>query len=255
MPKKLVLIVLMSIYIVLAGCATNPAGQVSTEYEPDKTARLNLELGMAYMNENDNEKAMNKLQKAIKLDPRYADAHNAIAILYDRLKQHDKARLHYERAVQLAPADSNALNNYGQFLCSQGEPEKAEKMFLRALEDPLYRTPHFAYLNAGICVKESGNYDQAEIYFRKALEKHPKMAAALFQMADISYLLKRYMPARGYLQRFADVADHNSSSLWLAVRVERALGDMDAASSFALRLKNTFPDSQETRLLLKAEDK
>lgn len=255
MSRNLVIIVIMSMNIVLAACAGNPASQASLEHEADKTARLNLELGIAYMNENENEKAMKKLQKAIKLDPQYADAHNAIAILFDRLKQHDKARTHYERAVQLAPTDSNALNNYGQFLCSQGEPEKAEKMFLRALEDPLYRTPHFAYLNAGICAKESGNYEQAEMYFRKALGKHPEMAVALYQMADISYLLKRYMPARGYLQRFADVTDHNASSLWLAVRVERALGDRDAASSFALRLKNTFPDSQETGLLLKAEDK
>lgn len=210
---------------------------------------------MAYMEKNDNARALKKLRKAIQIDPQYADAHNAIAILYSRLGEDQKAGTHFEKATQIAPNDPSALNNYGQYLCKQGQRKKADTMFERALANPLYDTPQFAHLNAGICAKQDKDLEQAEIHFRSALKKDPYMSPALYQMADLSHSLKRNLPARAYLERFTQAARHNAKSLWLAVKVEKALGDVDAEASYALRLKNNFPDSQETRLLLESEGK
>ncbi len=253
MMHKNFISVLILLFGFLGGCTTTGSNQTKTTTDQEKTARLNLELGMAYMEKKDYEKAMKRLQKAIKIDPRYADAHNAIAILYSRLGEDEKAGTHFKKAVELAPDDPGALNNYGQYLCSHDQREQAETMFKRALENPLYRTPEIAHLNAGICAKENGDLEQAEIHFRAALKKNPKLAPALFQMADLSFQLKRYLQARAYLERYASVARHNPRTLWLAIRTERALGNQDAEASYALQLKNQFPDAQETRLLLKSE--
>ena len=252
MIQNYIRICLLAGMFILGGCATNPENERGSDYEPDKTAQLNLELGMAYLEKNDNTKALKRLKKAIQIDPKYADGHNAIAILYSRIGENDKAGTHYEKAVKLAPDDSRALNNYGQFLCTQGQRGKADTMFKRALENPLYQTPEFVHLNAGICAKGDKDYEQAEIHFREALKKNPSMVPALFNMANLSYILKRYLPARGYIERYSEVAKHGARSLWLATRIEKALGDVDAEASYALRLKNNFPDSQETRLLLKS---
>ncbi len=247
------LISILFSFFILGGCATNTINEADPKRDPDKLARLNLELGLAYMENNDNKRALNRLRKSLKADPRYADAHNAIAILYSRLGEEKKAGAHYEKAIQLAPEDSGALNNYGQFLCKQGQREKAEALFVRALKNPLYQTPQIAHLNAGICAKENQDLEQAEIHFRAALKRSPRMAPALFHMADLSYSLKRNLPARAYMERYSEAARHNSRSLWLAVRIEKALGDLDAEASYTLRLKNNFPDSQETRLLFESK--
>jgi type IV pilus assembly protein PilF len=38
--------------------------------------------------------------------------------------------------------------------------------------------------------------------------------------------------------------------LWLGVRIERRLGDRNSEASYALQLRNRFPDSREARALL-----
>ena len=72
-------------------------------------------------------------------------------------------------------------------------------------------------------------------------------------MSGISYDLERYLPSRGYLQRYLEIAKHTPKSLWLGIRIERELGDRDALASYALQLENGYPDSQETRLLLESK--
>jgi type IV pilus assembly protein PilF len=42
--------------------------------------------------------------------------------------------------------------------------------------------------------------------------------------------------------------------LWLALRVERKLGDRDAAASYGKQLTNNYPESKEARALLAGRD-
>jgi type IV pilus assembly protein PilF len=72
-------------------------------------------------------------------------------------------------------------------------------------------------------------------------------------MAAISYEDAQYLPARAYLQRYLVVARHTARSLWLGIRIERKLGDVDAVASYALALSNRFPESDEARLLRESE--
>ncbi len=255
--KHPILICIFITSTLLGGCITNQtSGSPTTVADvPERAAELNLELALVYMKRNDSKRALNKLLKAIKIDPQFAEAHNALGILYSRLGEDGKAGDHFKRAVNLAPQDPRALNNYGQYLCRHNQRQKADKMFTRAVANPLYQTPEFAYLNAGLCAKNNQAFEQAEIHFRSALKANPYMAPVLFQMAELSYQLGRYLPARGYIERYGSASKHNPRSLWLAIKIEKALGDRDTAASYALQLKNKFPDSEETRLLLKSENK
>ncbi len=58
---------------------------VSNYIPNDEAAKINFQLGVEYMRRGMNDIALNKLQKALALDKNYADAHNAIALLYDHL--------------------------------------------------------------------------------------------------------------------------------------------------------------------------
>lgn len=237
----------------LAACQSNPVFEPA-EHTPNKLAEINTQLGVEYMKEGQYETALKKIRKAIEVDPQYADAYNVLGLIYARLGENDKAEASFKKAVALAPRESSALNNYGQFLCKLGRSEEAQKMFAGAVENPLYTTPEVAYTNAGICALDQQNdIAAAEKYLRNALAKNPKMPAALLQMAKISYQQERTLPARGYLQRYAEVAAHTPQSLWLGIQIEKKLGDRDAEASYAMTLKGKFPSSQETRLLLESK--
>ena len=241
--------------VVLALCACTNTSNVRNEEDSQATraARVNVQLGAGYINQGKNELALSKLKRALEQDPKLPSAHYVIAILYERLGEFEKADTHYRRAVDLAPLDPEAHNNYGTFLCGQNRLKEADAQFLAALKDPLYKTPEFAYTNAGICALKVPDAVKAEEYFRQALRVNPLFGRALFEMAQLNYNRGSYLPARGYLQRHLDAAPRSPSAMWLGVRIERALGDNTTAESYAKVLKTDFPNSRETELLLKPE--
>ena len=175
-------------------------------------------------------------------------------LLYNRVGEFEKSESDFLKALRITPEDSSILNNYGQVLCQNGHYEKGQKMFLKANENPLYRTPEIALNNAGTCAMDAGDFAAAETHFRDALNINPRIAPTLLQMTQISLDLKRYLPARGYLQRYLEVASHNAQSLWLGIQIERELGDRDSVASYALQLEKGFPDAEETRLLLQSKE-
>jgi type IV pilus assembly protein PilF len=69
-------------------------------------------------------------------------------------------------------------------------------------------------------------------------------------MADLSYARGDYGEAKNYLNRLTQSAASTAETLWLGVRVERRVGDRNSEASYALQLRNKFPNSSEARALL-----
>jgi len=212
-----------------------------------KSSRINVELGVLYMRQGNYKNAMLRLKKAVNHDPDNAFAYASLALLYSRLKQNDLAEENFARAIELSPKDAGIHNNYGAFLCRQKKYVEAQRQFKIALGIPLYNTPEFVYLNAGICAQDTAT---AEKNLRAALRIKPKFPAALLQMSKLSLKLKRYLSARAYLQRFHAEVKPTPASLWISIQVESVLGDRGTMESHALLLKGKYPDSEETRLYL-----
>lgn len=245
---------LLLIFSVLGLCACAGSSTVREQQSAaSSAASVNVQLGAGYMGQGKNELALAKLNRALEQDPKLPSAHYVIAILYERLGIIDKADMHYQRAVSLAPDDPEAHNNYGTFLCGQNRLKEADAQFLAAVKDPLYKTPEFAYTNAGVCALHVPDEAKAEQYFRKAVEANPQFGNALYELAQLNYNKKNYLPARAYLQRHLEAAPHSAAALWLGVRIERALGDKSAVADYARLLKTNFPNSKEVELLLGAE--
>ncbi len=238
---------------LLSACQSTP---VQTTGGPpqasNRLAEVHTQLGVGYLREGKFEQAYDRLQRALEADPYFSTAHNAMGLLQEQLKNPRKAEEHYRRAVSINPADAAAQNNYGGFLCRQERYEEGEARFIKVTENPLYKTPEIAYANAGVCMRRAGDDEKAERYLRAALQINPKIPQALYAMSELSFDKAHYLPARAYLQRYLEVARHTPQSLWLGVRIERALGDKNTASSYALLLKSNYPDSRETQLLLES---
>lgn len=231
--------------VLLAACVTQ-GGQSSAGKEPDPraAARINTQLGAEYLRKGDFELARNKLEKAIDLDPKNAEAQGLLALLYANTGELRKAEKHYETSLELRPDDPNVRNNFGVMLCAQGKYEKADLEFRRAMQSTRYSTPEVALTNAGICARKLPDETQAEAYFREALNKNPDFTDALAQMVQLSADQASYLNARGFLQRYQSLkAPMTRQMLLLGIRIELALGDRVAAQRYARTLRAEFPDS------------
>lgn len=235
--------------LLVIACA--PQGMRDTDLI--KSSDINVELGIAYMREGDYQQSMDKLKKALEQNRDNPSAHNALGLLHARLGQAEDAERHFRKAVLLKSDDSSYQVNYGAFLCSRGQIEQAEQLFLQAAGNPLYKTPEYAYTNAGYCL-QGKDAEKAESYYRQALQVNPAFPQALYHMANISFKQKKYLRVRAYLQRFSEVSAHTPATLWLGVQSEILLQDRDAAANYGLRLKLNYPDADETTQLLKMEE-
>lgn len=236
----------------LAGCMSTKEKPLSKP-EPERAAEINLEIGIDYLRKGNLPQAKEKIDRALEQNPRNAKAQITAGMLYERLGQSDKAETHFSKAVQLDPQNPEIKNTYGAYLCQKGKYARGEKLALEAAGNPLYRTPEIAYLNAANCARNDGDLKRTEQALRKALAVRPKFGEALFQMADLSYKKTDYLVARGFLERYLEVGRSNAASLWLGVRIERGLGNDDAARNYAERLKLEYPRAAQTKELLESE--
>jgi len=213
--------------------------------DTEKASAINVQLGIGYLQQNKLSLANEKLLKALQYDPKSASAHNAYAILQDRLLVKDKAAFHYEKATKLDPNDSQAANNYGAFLCRNNQEAKSEKYFLRALKNPLYKTPEFAYTNAALCLLKIDQRDKAIGYLGKALAANNNFPIALLTMAKVKSDDQNHRDAKLYLDRYHLVAQPSAKSLWLSIRTELMLNKDRNVDELANQLQTNFPDSDE----------
>ena len=242
---------LAALALACAGCVGSGSGLKPSTAADDraKGAEVHTELGQRYMQNGDLKGAMEKLQKALQFDPKYVPAHTVIAVLYERINDPVNAELHYRKAAEYDPKKGSVNNNLAVFLCKQQRPAEAKPFFDRALADPFYETPDLALTNAGTCQMQSQDYDAAEGYFRKALDRNPNNADALFQMARVLYLKNDAFRARAFLQRYEALGEPSPDSLKLGHDIELRLGDGEVAQDYAKRLREKFPDSEPARAL------
>lgn len=239
------------IVVSLAGCAQSSARHGSAPKE--SPAQIYTNLGLAYMQQDNPGIAQEKFLKALEFDPNYPTAHHYLANLYQQQGQIEKASQHYQRALQLDAENLMLQNNYGTFLCERNKYSEAEKLFLSVARNPRYQTPELAYENAGLCAQRSADTSKAEQYFRAALDINSRLPNSLYQMALLTYNTERYLPARAYLQRYSELVAPAPRSLWLGIKIERKLGDMQTVADYAMQLKNKFPNTEEARLLRESE--
>ena len=230
---------------MLAACASTSGRSSAGGGEPtaaQSAAETNLKLGQAYMQQGQLELALDKLQKAIALDPRSPQAHTVLAVLLERIGRTEQAARHYALAVEHAPTDGSVLNNHGAFLCRSGRYAEADALFRRALDDPFYRTPAAALANAGVCADEAGDVARAEQYFRRSLDFDPRDVTALLRLAQIHFDKQDYLRARAFLQRMEGAGGRSPLALELGARIEDQLGDAEAARRYRQRLGTEYPD-------------
>ncbi|MDR2765408.1 MAG: tetratricopeptide repeat protein [Tannerella sp.] len=138
-----------------------------------------LNLINLYIYQNENEKAVDLLTKAIDKDPNNADLYQAMGSVYESgLKNYDKAEIYYKRAAELDNENTIMLSNIGRIYYNQAVNKLGEASLIsdavkyneeRGLAKDLFR--------------------KALPYFQKAHEKEPESIEYMTALRGIYYNL------------------------------------------------------------------
>jgi type IV pilus assembly protein PilF len=248
--------------LLLAGCASQSSTTPSLpppkeslppikqqEATPQYRSQLRSELGAGYYERGQMDVALEELNEAVRLDPNNARAWNIYGLVYAVLGENGKAEQSFQRALQLAPQDSDTRHNWGWYLCTHGRARESLAEFEAALRNPLYRTPETALVNAGKCSASLGNVGDAETYFRRALQVAPNNATAAYNLALMAFKTSRLEEARGWMKTVMMETKPPAEALFLGMCIERRLRDFSAEQSYVSQLRNRYPDAAETKAI------
>lgn len=230
---------------LMAGCvssgSTNP---MRTPEGRDEARDAYIELGIGYLQQGEASRAKTPLRKALELDPNSADAHAALALVFQTEMENQLADEHYRKALS-SHNDARILNNYGSFLFEQKRYQEAMDRFTKAAEDNLYPGRSHVFQNMGMTALMLDQREQAETYFTRALRLDSRQPRALLELAVMAYEDKQFVPAKRYYEAFSSLSEQNARSLLLGIRLAKIHQDRDQAASLGLQLKRLYPGTPE----------
>lgn len=231
--------ILLILCVPMSACVYS--GGARNQVDLEEAARLNTQLGLDYLKQGNTEVALGKFNKSLEQDDSRADTFMGLGLTYARFGEPGRAKEYFEQALRRGGREPQVLNSYGSFLCEQGEVERAQTLFARALAVPRYPTPEQSYAASAACHERAGDLDAAEAAYRRALEHNPRMASALLRLADISQTRSDFLRSRAFIQRFESLYDDSAESLLLGLRAEYALGNDAGAQNYGRRLQKLAP--------------
>lgn len=258
-PFKSQLIKVMPLVSVL--CLT---ACVTENYENDKTqpvvqnqstkndmALTRISLGLGYLNMGNTTQAKLNLEKAKYHAPNLVQVHTAFAHYYETVGEPELATDSYEDALNIAPDDADTLNNFGVFLCRQGQYKAAEVQIEKAIAQPSYLLVSQSYENLALCQIEDKRFDDAQASLEKAILHNPSNADVYLQMVTLQYAKSDYKEAKVYLKRYEKATRRLSpEALALAYKVYFKQRQRGTAKNYASMLVKMFPNSFEAKQYL-----
>ncbi len=222
---------------------------------PAVTAATNVQLAIEYMKLGKLANARDFMEQALSEDPGNPNVQMTAGLVYERLNDMPKADRAYSAMYRLGKGDPNIQNTYAGYLCRTGKAVAGEKLFDQVARNPLYQTPEMALVNAGVCVRGTGDVVDAERYFTRALAIRPNLPEAMLQLGNIAFDRGDVAQAREIVQRYLAVNAATSEVLWLGFRAERKLGDATAAAAYARRVQTEFPNSEQAQMMRSGVDR
>ncbi|TRU05080.1 MAG: serine protease [Microcystis sp. Msp_OC_L_20101000_S702] len=146
--------------------------------------------GFLYYNQQKYELASDDYNKAIEINPNFAEAYNNRGLLYYNQQKYELALADYSKAIEINPNFALAYNNRGGIYYNQQKYELALADFNKAIEI----NPNLAeaYLNRGGIYYNQQKYELALADFNKAIEINPNLAEAYNNRGLLYYNQQKY---------------------------------------------------------------
>lgn len=118
-PQKPVAIVaafpLMSRYLAVTGLLTALLTATPAFADAREDARRQVQFGIEVASRGLWREAIYRWERAVEIDPSYAEAFNNLGVAYEHEGDLEKARQAYEKAVKLAPSEATIRQNFELF--------------------------------------------------------------------------------------------------------------------------------------------
>lgn len=230
-----------------------PASAQAPANTSTERAKVHTELGALYMHEGRFAIALEEGKIALDADAGYAPAYNLLGLTHMLLGDMNLAGDNFQRALRLAPGDPEISNNYGWFLCQNGKESQSFEYFQQAIRNPLYTTPTKAYTNMGLCQYRANKLPAATDSLMQAYRLAPANTLAIYWLSELAFRQGHLAEARQWMTELERKIELTSEATWLALRIERKLGNREAEARYSSQMRKRFTGTPELQKMLRGE--
>ncbi|MEN3044378.1 MAG: tetratricopeptide repeat protein [Candidatus Hydrothermales bacterium] len=179
----------------------------------------------------------------IKISKLFENFEKERAVLNDlisKLKEFNESFILYKEKMEESIKRERQLRKFesAKFLYLKGEFNEAEKILKEILETLELDD---AYLLLGLTLIGKRDFDEAEVYLKKYMEKHPEVPEVLSGMGRILFERGEYENALLLLEKAKDKAPQSEDILYLYGLVLARVGDLEGAKKVFERVTELNP--------------
>ena len=210
---------LLLVTALLPACATTAEDEIRK-----LEARSSYEAGVKSIAEGRVSLGLAALRQAAEIEPQNALYRNAVGAVLLNIGRFPDAQVEFEKAVALDPTYADAFHNLGSAYAEQGKWDEAIGAYKKALAQTLYASPENTYNNLGYAYWALDRRKEAEDAFRAALQLEPKLVPSHFWLGVLLQKEGRKDEAKAHLRAARDIAP-TSMLGQRAAEVLKVLGD------------------------------
>jgi len=192
----------------------------SLHYEPNNI-ELQMDIAFLLMKKNKTQKAIEMLERVLTIDPLNTKIHFLLGRLYYLQNNYEESLFNYNKVKELSESPSPELwNNLGLLYMKMKNIDKAKEVYAKALN--IRKNYPEVYYNLGLLYLKSKNFEKAQMYFEKAISMRPEYPQAYYNLALIFAEEKQHEKAiESYIQVLKYNPNKVKAKLNLAVQYSK----------------------------------
>jgi tetratricopeptide (TPR) repeat protein len=177
-------------------------------------------LGNILLSRGQVDEALTHFQKAVEIEPANEAAHDSLGTVLLQKGQTDEAMAHFQQALQIQPDHAGTYYNLGTALLQKGRTDEAIVQFQKALQ----RRPDdvLTHNNLGNALFRQGRFQEAAVHFQAVLNVQPddalahnNLGSALFHDGQIDAAIAQYQRALHINPNFAEAYNNLRLVAWV----------------------------------------
>lgn len=166
--------------------------------------------GVYHYKKNEFDDALRFFNEALEKNPKLADAHNNIGLIYELRGKYAEAAEEFEKAVRLDPFFSQAKFNQGRILASLGAYDTARQLF--ADVEATYKDSVNFYIERGQLLVETQRVEDGIVDFERAILLEKQNSQALTNLGYAHILLNDFTNAEAKLKQAIEVNSEEATA-------------------------------------------
>ncbi|OGI04869.1 MAG: hypothetical protein A2Y25_01975 [Candidatus Melainabacteria bacterium GWF2_37_15] len=192
--KKLIILIAVLSFFGINVCA-----------EKINIEKLNFDLGMQSLKQNDLNEAVKYFNLVIDKNPKNVEAHYNLAVTYKKLNQNEKALVHFNTVVNLLNSPQEVESDLANIAKLRKQSDENFDVYNQV------KSKENDYIDLGDMHADNAQHKAAIEYYNLALKINPYNDNTYFKVSKCYTALKDYNNAEPYIRRALELDTSNSS--------------------------------------------